>query len=74
MGLGIDEDTALVVTGDIGQVVGTGGVTFVDGRGVSYSNAAELRNGQPLTISAMRVGVIGAGHTFDLAKRELLAG
>ena len=72
MGLGLDEDTAMVVTGDTGRVVGTGGVTFVDGRPVSYSNATELRNGKPLTISAMRVGVIGAGHTFDLLKRELV--
>jgi len=72
LGLGIDEDTALVVSGDLGRVVGAGGVTFVDGRNVSYSNAAELRDGQPLTVSAMRVGVIGAGHTFDLARRELV--
>lgn len=72
MGLGLDEDTAMVVNGDLGRVVGAGGVTFVDGRGVSYSNAFQLREGKPLTISAMRVGIIGAGHTFDLAKRELV--
>jgi cyanophycinase len=72
MGLGLDEDTAMVVNGDLGRVVGVGGVTFVDGRSVTYSNAFQLREGKSLTISAMRVGVVGAGHTFDLAKRELV--
>ena len=71
LGLGIDEDTALVIDGDIGHVVGAGGVTFVDGRGVTFSNAADLREGQPLTVSAMRVGIVGAGHAFDLQTREL---
>ena len=39
MGLGIDEDTAMVVSGHRGEVVGKGSVTFVDGRGVRYDNA-----------------------------------
>src|SRR5690606_34049870 len=32
LGVGIDEDTGLVVKGHVGEVVGSGGVTFVDGR------------------------------------------
>ncbi len=62
MGLGIDEDTALVVRGDVGSVVGAGGVTFVDGRDVVYSNAWSRDEGTPLTLSAVRVGIIGAGN------------
>jgi cyanophycinase len=73
MGMGIDEDTALVVQGDVGRVEGTGGVTFVDGRGITYSNAGDLRSGQSLTLSAMRVGIVGAGHSFNLRERELLS-
>ncbi len=71
MGLGIDEDTALVLRDGVGQVVGAGGVTFVDGRGVQYSNAGTRRDGTPLTLSAVRVGIVGAGHAFDLEQREL---
>lgn len=71
LGLGIDEDTALVVRGALGRVVGQGGVTFVDGRGVRYTNAAdEVREGA-LTLSHLRVGVVGAGHALDLHEREL---
>ncbi len=71
MGLGIDEDTALVLRDNVGHVVGAGGVTFVDGRGVKYSNAGTRRDGMPLTLSAVRVGIVGAGHSFNLDKREL---
>ncbi|MGI9090776.1 MAG: cyanophycinase [Gemmatimonadaceae bacterium] len=71
MGLGIDEDTALVLRDNVGQVVGAGGVTFVDGRGVKYSNAGTRRDGTPLTLSAVRVGIVGAGHSFNLESREL---
>jgi cyanophycinase len=73
MGLGIDEDTALIVKGDIGTVIGKGGVTFVDGRSVKFNNATELTKGPELTISALRVGIIGTGQQFNLRKRELQA-
>jgi cyanophycinase len=71
LGLGIDEDTALVVRGPLGHVVGQGGVTFVDGRDVHYSTASESANNGPLTLSYVRVGVVGAGHTLNLREREL---
>jgi cyanophycinase len=71
MGLGIDENTALVVRGHRGEVVGNGSVYFVDGRGVRFDNAEEAKKGAPLTLSYLRVGIIGAGYPFDLREREL---
>jgi cyanophycinase-like exopeptidase len=64
----------MVVHGGSGYVVGAGGVTFVDARGITYSNAGTRRDGTPLTLSAVRVGVVGAGHRFDLAARQLVLG
>jgi cyanophycinase len=71
MGLGIDEDTAIVVHGHTGEVVGRGSVTFVDGRGIRWDNADECMQGAPLTLSYLRVGIVGAGYTFNLREREL---
>ncbi|MBV9774467.1 MAG: cyanophycinase [Gemmatimonadetes bacterium] len=71
MGLGIDEDTAMVIRGHLAEVVGRGCVTFVDGRGVRFDNADECLGGTPLTLSYLRVGIVGAGYTFDLREREL---
>lgn len=71
MGLGIDEDTAMVVSGHLAEVVGRGSVTFVDGRGVRFDNADECADGKPLTLSYLRVGIVGAGYTLNLREREL---
>jgi len=81
MGLGIDEDTALVVRGHLGTVVGKGAVTFVDGRDVHYDTARDpgkvrTAGGRPverppLTLSYLRVGIVGAGHVLNLREREL---
>jgi cyanophycinase len=73
MGLGIDEDTALCVRGEIGTVSGAGGVTFVDASGVRFNNSKEVERGRQLTISALRVGIVGSGQQFNLKKRELHA-
>lgn len=71
-GIGIDEDTALVVRGYHGQVHGAGGVTFVDGRGtVRFDNACELERGRQLTLSHLRVGIVGTRHCLNLAARDL---
>lgn len=71
MGLGIDEDTAMIVRGEVGKVVGHGGVTFVDGRTVKFDNAEEVTKGRQLTLSALRVGIVGTGYAFNLRAREL---
>jgi cyanophycinase len=73
MGLGIDEDTALIVRREIGTVIGRGGVTFVDGSSVRYNNSGDVTHGPELTISALRVGIIGTGQKFNLKKREVEA-
>ena len=74
LGLGIDENTALVVRGggDVGTVVGAGGVTFVDARdSVRFDNAAALEKGRQLTLSALRVGIVGTNYELNLREREL---
>ena len=71
-GVGIDEDTALVVRGDCGEVVGAGGVTFVDGRDtVRFDNAEDLERGRQLTLSHLRVGIVGTRYHLNLKARDL---
>jgi cyanophycinase len=45
MGLGLDEDTAMVVKGEVATVVGKGGVTFVDGRSVRFDKRGRSNEG-----------------------------
>ena len=72
LGLGIDEDTALVVRGHVGEVIGAGGVTFVDGREtVRFDNADDIEKGRQLTLSHLRVGIVGTKYHLNLQARDL---
>jgi cyanophycinase len=67
MGLGIDEDTGIVIRGHLGEVAGRGSVTFGDGRGVRFDNADQYMDGAALTLSYLPVGIVSAGYTFNPA-------
>lgn len=73
LGIGIDEDTAIVVkSSGIFEVIGTNSVTVVDGRSISYSNVSETNPEDPLALSNVTVHTFPAGYLFDLRKRELV--
>lgn len=58
IGLGIDENTALVVDGDSAWVVGASGVVVVDGRSVQRTG--------PSRGLGLRMSLVGAGDLLDL--------
>jgi cyanophycinase len=70
LGLGLDEDTAAVVEGDRFKVIGSGAVYVVDGSGISYSNVAEARHEQALSMHNMCVHVLSDEDGFDLKERR----
>jgi cyanophycinase len=70
LGIGIDEDTAVVATGGRFSVVGSGAVYVVDGEGVTRSNIAEAGPDRALSMHDVRLHVLSAGDAFDLATRR----
>jgi cyanophycinase len=74
LGIGIDEDTAIIVNGPIFRVQGRGAVYVVDGGGVTYSNIAEAKPDRVLSLCDVRLHVLSAGETFDLDKRRPACG
>jgi cyanophycinase len=70
LGIGIDEDTAILVEGASFQVLGRGGVYVVDGSGVTHSNIAEAEPERTLSMHDVRVHVLSRGDGFDLAARR----
>jgi cyanophycinase len=74
LGLGIDEDTAILVEGDgCFRVLGSGAVYVVDGTTMHYSSLSEERQEGVVTIHGVTLHVLGAGDCFDLrARRPLL--
>jgi len=70
LGIGIDEDTALVLQGDRFEVIGNGCVYVVDGAGVTHSNIAEARPDRALSMYDVRLHVLSSGDAFDIVRRR----
>jgi cyanophycinase len=70
MGLGIDENTAIVVEEDRFEVVGEGAVTVVDGSTMSFNNLPYVREGESLAMFDIKVHVLPSGYGFSLSERK----
>lgn len=75
LGLGVDEDTAAFIGPDETlEVLGTGAITVVDPSKVEFTSVAEARPGDPITMTGVRIHVLGAGATFNLHTHVANAG
>jgi cyanophycinase len=71
LGIGIDEQTAVVVERGNGfYVLGSGGVYVIDGTGVTYSNVAEEDPKKTISIYNVRMHMLSQGDRFDLINRQ----
>ena len=71
LGLGIDEDTAIVIEGlRTFTVIGAGAVYVIDGSTVSYSNLTEEESDRTMSIYDVRMHMLSMGDSFDLQARE----
>ena len=69
LGIGVDEDTAVVLEDGCFSVIGAGGVTVIDASEVTHSNIAEASPERALSMHGVRVHVLSAGDNFDLTRR-----
>jgi cyanophycinase len=67
LGMGIDENTAVIVDGDTARVIGEGAVYVLDAeaRGVTTDAPPDA----PVSVAGLRIHMLTAGDEFDLAMR-----
>jgi len=70
LGIGIDEDTAILVS-DKGtaEVIGSGAVYFIDGSCIDYSNVSEQYSEEVLSMFNVKLHVLKEGNRFNLLKK-----
>lgn len=70
LGIGIDEDTAIIVK-DNGQfvVMGSGAVYVIDGSDITYSNVSEQYPDDILSIFNVKVHVLKQGNRFNFTTK-----
>ncbi|AYV47531.1 cyanophycinase [Caulobacter flavus] len=70
LGVGVDEDTAVVVEGDAFTVIGSGAVYVIDAESVTASNITEARTNDTLSMFDVRMHVLASGDGLDLTTRR----
>lgn len=70
LGLGIDEDTAIIVEEGVFRVIGQGAVSIVDAGNLSHSNVESVRVDEALALCEVRLHILPEGYGFHLRKRE----
>ena len=72
-GIGLDEDTAILVHPNRQfRVIGSGMVAVVDSGGVSGSNYGAIDKGEKIRFNDMRVGYLPPGSRFSIRKWAIL--
>ena len=71
LGIGIDENTAIILNGKGSmEVFGAGSVTVVDGSQITYNEIAEVDEFQPFSICGVQLHVLRDGLVYDYVDRH----
>lgn len=66
LGIGIDEDTAIVVDGDEFVVVGKGSITVVDESETTHNNLTGLLKDEAIAVCGAKLHILPHGYRFNL--------
>ena len=70
LGLGIDENTAVIISHDgTLEVHGHGTVTIVDGSRITYNDIAEVEDMQPFAVTGVQLHILRDGLRYDITHR-----
>jgi cyanophycinase len=71
LGIGVDEDTAVVIDGaGAFHVIGSGAVYVVDGHDLSYANISEVSFNRAMSVFGVKLHTLSSGDRFDLHSRQ----
>lgn len=70
IGVGLDEDTAVIVRDKHIEVIGENAVTVVDASHLDDSSLGYVREGEPVSLTGLRMHILVDGGFFDICRRE----
>ena len=71
LGIGIDEDTALIITHDsVFEVVGSHAVTVIDGSNSDFTNVSELMPEEILAFTNIIMHILPTGLKYNIKYRK----
>ena len=71
LGVGIDEDTAIVIDAEHRfEVIGSGAVTIIDPVHLSYSSMSRASKKEALSLLDLKLHILAKGCRYDVANRK----
>lgn len=71
LGIGIEENTGLLIQGNKMEAIGPGMTILIDGHEIKGSNLLDIKAGIPLSIDSLKLHVMSKTDVFNLTKRTL---
>ena len=72
-GIGIDEDTCIIISPDLRfNVIGSGMVTVINADKVTYSNHESIQSKEKFSVNNLRIGFLSPGTKFSLKRWSIL--
>ncbi|MFT3981712.1 MAG: cyanophycinase [Ferruginibacter sp.] len=72
IGIGLGEDTGMLITGATMEAIGSGLVIIVDGHDIRHSNIADIPDGNPISIENLKVHFCEKGNGYSLTERKFI--
>ncbi|MBC7935804.1 MAG: cyanophycinase [Rhizobacter sp.] len=73
IGIGLGEDTGMLITSRGMEAIGSGLVIIVDGHDIRHSNIADIPDGCPISIENLKVHFCEKGNGYLLKERKFLS-
>lgn len=71
IGIGLAEDTGLIIKNNIVEVIGSGMVIVFDGRKLTHNNEKILKDGTPMSLTNLKTHVLANGDRFNVKKKKV---
>jgi cyanophycinase len=72
LGIGLAEDTGLIISnGNQVKVIGSGIVTIVNGKTITYTNLADIENNMAISVEHLVVHILSNGDIYNLFTQQL---
>lgn len=71
IGVGLAEDTGLVIKNNTAEVIGSGMVIIFDGRKLRHNNEEVLKPGTPMSLVNLKTHILAIGDRFNFKKKKV---
>lgn len=71
IGLGLAEDTGLIIKNNCFEIIGSGMVIVFDGRKIKHNNHNILEEGTPMSLTNLKTHILSNGDRFNIKKKKV---